>query len=204
MDTEQELQVAVLEWWFADSRESLAKAKARAKVWYSDDPDVDAEIRKRFSDVIGRACAGKLTHWQESPQGCLALVILADQFTRNVYRRQAEAFSGDDIALFAASHAVDNRFESRLAPLESSFLFHPFMHSEDPEHQARCVNLFTRLIFACPSAWTPWINDNLDYAKEHRDVIERFGRFPHRNEVLGRESTAEELEYLKKATRYGQ
>ena len=204
MDQEQELQSSLLDWWFADARESVPIAKSRGKFWYSPEPAADAEIRERFGNLVTRACAGELAHWQESAHGCLALVLLTDQFTRNIYRRQVKAFSGDDIAVFAADHAIENRFDRQLVVLERSFLYHPYMHSEDPKHQARSVELFTRLIFESPSAWTSLINVSLDFALEHRNLIERFGRFPHRNEVLRRKSTSEELEFLKDASRYGQ
>ena len=152
--------------------------------WYTRDTDFDASIRERFLGLWHEAVAGRLSSWEDSDDGALALVIVLDQFPRNMFRGKPEAFSSDAKALAVAERAVARGADARIDPELLEFLYMPFMHSEALADQLRCVELFQN---------SP---DNLKYAREHADIIRRFGRFPHRNRMLGRATTLEEQAYL--------
>ncbi len=149
-----------------------------------------------FGKAIERARAGALSGWQETAEGALALMILLDQFTRNAYRDTAAAFSGDALAREVAARALDKGFDRALPIPGRLLLYHPFEHSEDPADQQRSVALFAGLAAQSPSEWREYIESFLRYARAHQEVIDRFGRFPHRNVALGRESTPAEREWL--------
>jgi uncharacterized protein (DUF924 family) len=163
-------------------------------VWWESTPELDAEIRSRFGTLLDRAIAGELDAWRKSPDGALALTILCDQFPRNMHRRTARAFSGDATARETARYALARNYPAAYGNDMRLFFYMPFQHSEDLGDQEFCCALFEAL----------FDETNTKYAIGHRDIVARFGRFPHRNEVLGRTSTAEELDYLKTADRFGQ
>ncbi|MBD2039169.1 DUF924 family protein [Microcoleus sp. FACHB-672] len=181
----------ILNFWFGYPED--AEYGNTRNVWYTKNPAFDEEIRSRFFTEYELAAAGKYDSWQEVPQSCLALIIVLDQFPRNMFRGQPQAFATDYKALAAAQYAVDHKFDQQLLPVQRQFIYLPFEHSENLEHQRRCVELFQQLKDSPDSALS------LDYAIRHLKIIEQFGRFPHRNEILGRESTAEEVEFLKQA-----
>jgi len=164
----------------------------RREIWWESTPAFDDEIRSRFDGLIRRAVAGELEHWAEAAEGALALIILCDQFTRNIYRKSADAYCGDATALVTARAAVARGFHLTVPRHARTFYFTPFHHSENLADQEMSCALFET------------IADTKSSGRKHRDIVARFGRFPHRNEVLGRESTAEELDYLKTAKRFGQ
>ena len=177
---------AVLGFWFGDG------AAARAE-WFRKDAEFDALIRERFGALIERALRGELLEWQQSSDAALARIVLLDQFTRNVFRDTPRAFAGDALALAAARRMVGAAQDHTLAPLRRAFAYLPFEHAEDLAAQNESVRLFTELAAAAPA---PALADMLDYAHRHHAVIARFGRFPHRNAVLGRPSTPEEQVFL--------
>jgi uncharacterized protein (DUF924 family) len=154
--------------------------------WYKRDDAFDAEIRRRFLALWQRAAAGELASWETSDEGALALVILLDQFPRNMFRGTPQAFASDAQARDVARRAIARGVDRRVDPILVEFLYLPFMHSEHLADQLHCVALFENTDNA----------ENLKYAREHADIIERFGRFPHRNNVLGRDSTEEEQAFL--------
>ncbi|RIX40937.1 MAG: DUF924 domain-containing protein [Rhodocyclales bacterium GT-UBC] len=159
--------------------------------WFAKDATFDERIRSRFLASVEAALAGRLAHWMGSPKGVLALLILLDQFPRNLFRNQDKAFAGDQQARLLAEMALDQGWEKQFGPLERVFLYLPFEHSERLADQERAVALFSALAAEHPG------NDGfLDYARRHHEVIARFGRFPHRNAALGRDSTPDELDYL--------
>jgi len=167
---------------------------AQRELWWKSTPELDAEIRQRFGAAFDRAVAGEFDHWARSPDGALALILLCDQFSRNMHRRSARAFAGDEKALATARLALACSYPLAFTTPMRVFFYLPFGHSEAPADQELAVALFGTID-----------NDQaMKAALEHHDIIARFGRFPHRNEVLGRESTAEEIEYLKQANRFGQ
>lgn len=182
----------ILDFWFLPL-DDPEYGKPR-KIWWGSTPELDAEIRGRFGALLDRAIAGELDHWRKSPDGALALTILCDQFSRNIHRRTAHAFAGDAKALETARYALARNYPAAYGTDMRLFFFMPFQHSEDLGDQDFCCTLFATLDDA----------ENDKYALQHRDIVARFGRFPHRNEALGRDSTPEELDYLKSADRFGQ
>ena len=194
----------VLDFWFAGAEDSPEVAAARGKVWFSSSDQMDAEIRERFGERVRAAVRGELDSWRSTPRGTVALVLLLDQFTRNVFRGTAEAFSADAAALEAARSLIDSGRDEELPWVYRAFLHLPFEHSEDVEDQRRCVELCRAAAQEAPAEWRELMAGYIQWAEDHLAVVERFGRFPHRNQVLGRSSTPEEVEYLKDADRYGQ
>ena len=156
------------------------------KVWFSADPAFDAEVLSRFAGLVERAQAGRLDDWAESPEGALALVILLDQMTRNIHRDRPEMFAADGKALAVAKQAIAQGFDEELPKHKRRWLYMPFMHSEDLADQERSIELFTRSD----------ISKSIPFAVDHADIIRRFGRFPHRNVILGRQTTREEAAFL--------
>lgn len=159
---------------------------AGEKRWFTKDDAFDAEIKQRFASLWSEAAAGKLAHWQESDEGALALTIVLDQFPRNMFRDDPRTYATDPLARDVARRAVDAGVDARVAGDLRPFLYMPFMHSEDLADQERCVALFAQAGTA----------ENKKYAAHHADIIGRFGRFPHRNRLLGRTTTAEEQAFL--------
>ena len=167
--------------------------------WFQGGPQVDAEIKSQFSDLISEARASKLTSWTEQPQGTLALLLLLDQFPRNVFRGTADAFSSDAMALEVAVNGIAKEQQKELTPLQQIFFHLPFTHDERLISQVACVALCEAMI-ARNGPGKDVMNfaeASLGSARKHLAVIQRFGRFPGRNAALGRESTAEEVEFLK-------
>ena len=178
----------ILEFWFGPEPE---RAQAlRGTAWFKPDPAFDAELRRRFGALHERAAAGDLEHWREEPRACLALILALDQLPRNIFRGGARAFASDAKALELARHAIARGFDRELPAAARMFLYLPFQHSEELADQRRSVELSEAI------AGDPESGDNLAYAKAHLEVIERFGRFPHRNTQLGRRSTPEEEAYV--------
>jgi uncharacterized protein (DUF924 family) len=177
----------VLAFWFGPPGE---RGK-RQKRWFEKSDAFDREVRERFLPFYEEAATGKLAHLKESAEDCLALIVLLDQFPRNMFRGTPRAFATDAMALEMARHAVARGFDRALLPVERLFVYLPFEHSESLEDQERSCEL-TRPLDAYPET-----NDVYRYALLHRDIIRRFGRFPHRNAILGRTSTPEEIEFLK-------
>ena len=181
----------VLDFWFG-APASADYGKQRA-AWFRKDEGFDSAIRERFGDTIAHAVSGGLRDWDaEGPQGLLARIIVLDQFTRNAHRGTPRAFAGDLLALAGARKLVDAGADRELLPVQRYFAYMPFEHAEDARAQAQAVELFTVLAHEHEG-----FGEALDYAHRHRGVIARFGRFPHRNPILGRASTAEEAEYLR-------
>ncbi len=169
-----------------DAAEILAFwSEAGPKKWYAKDDAFDAEIRSRFAATHEAAKSGSLDGWAETPEGALALVIVLDQFPRNMFRDDARAFAAAAKAREIANAAIAKGFATRVAPPLDQFFFLPLMHSEHLADQDRCV-----------AAFTGGAPENRKYAEVHRDIIARFGRFPHRNAVLGRTTTPEEQAFL--------
>jgi len=168
----------IIDFWFSDPvREN----------WWSKDAAFDQEIRDRFEDTYRRAVAGELAAWRETPEGRLAEIIVLDQFPRNMFRDQAAAFAHDDLARRLTREAVAAGADQQLEPGQRAFLYMPLMHSESlPDHE-EAVRLFSS---------HPDLANNLRFELKHKAIIDRFGRYPHRNEILGRSSSPEEREFL--------
>ncbi len=194
----------ILRFWFGDALSSVEAARSRAKAWFTADPRFDAELTRRFGSLPQRARAGELVAWADTPEMALARILVLDQFPRNIFRGTPEAFAFDDLAAAAATEAVGRGFDAQLHPLMASFVYLPFEHAESAELQARAVDCFETLQARAPQGLEAMFASFTDYAHRHRALIERFGRFPHRNAILGRPSTAEEITYLEGgAERFG-
>ncbi len=180
---------AVLDFWFGAP--GSAEYGQSREFWFKKSAATDAVIRERFAPAVEAALQGGLRHWIDlDARGALALILLLDQFTRNLFRDTPRAFAGDPAALSIARTLVADGRDAQLAPVERWFAYMPFEHSERLADQHESLTLFGRLAQAGLSA-------PLDWARRHHDVIARFGRYPHRNEILGRASTAEEVEFLR-------
>ena len=186
----------ILEFWFGDDQDDAAVAAAKAELWWGHSPATDEVLQERFGAAASAAAAGVLDHWTGSPRGRLALILLLDQLPRAIRRDTPEAFAQDDAARKTAAQGLESGADRLLRPIERLFFYLPFEHSEDLEDQDRSVELFRELALSVPEGKRPTFAGFLDYAKRHREVIARFGRFPHRNRILGRESTAEETAFL--------
>jgi uncharacterized protein (DUF924 family) len=178
---------AVLQFWFGDASPAVSRPE-----WFRKNDAFDHEIAQRFGPLIEQALRDELSGWQGNTETALAQVIVLDQFTRNVFRNTPRAFAGDPLALAAARTMLDRGQDQDLPPWQRFFAYMPLEHAEDLAMQDESVRRFTQL-----AAQAPDTQELLDYAKRHRDVIARFGRFPHRNAILGRPSTPEEVEFLK-------
>jgi uncharacterized protein (DUF924 family) len=181
---------AVLRFWFGARPGEAAYGQQRA-VWFQKDAGFDAAVRRELGPAHERALAGGFADWRETPRGALANVILLDQVPRNIFRGSPRAYAGDALALALAAAAVDRGFDRALLAVERMFLYLPFEHSESLAAQRRALELFGQ-IDALPET-----KGILAYARRHHDIVARFGRFPHRNAALGRETTAEEAAFLR-------
>jgi len=177
----------IVDFWFGTGTE---RGTAR-KAWFVKDAAFDDSIRARFLGLYEEAAAGRLAAWREHSAECLALIVLLDQFPRNMFRDSARAFAADALALDAARHALARGFDRAMPPVERQFLYLPFEHSEALDDQRRACELMR------PLQEFPQTADAHRWAQKHLEIIRRFGRFPHRNAALGRASTAEEEEFLK-------
>jgi uncharacterized protein (DUF924 family) len=180
---------AVLDFWFG--REDEPGYGEFRNQWFRKDPAFDAEVTARFGELYEEAASGDLDGWRDDARSCLALVILLDQFPRNMFRGDGRTHATDGTALETSKYAVEHALDRELPAFQRMFLYMPFMHSENVEDQRRSVELFGLL------AEEPGAPDVTSYAVGHREIVERFGRFPHRNAILGRRTTPEEAEFLK-------
>jgi uncharacterized protein (DUF924 family) len=190
-------RLTVLRYWFGSDPDDAGVAKERASLWWSKVPRIDDEIRRRFKPLVLAAGKGFLGNWKSTVHGKLALILLTDQFPRNIYRGQPQAFAFDDIALELSVKGVAAGEDRLLRPIHRVFFYLPLEHSEELVYQHRSVDLFRELVLVVPESRKPTFTGFLNFAMRHCAIIERFGRFPHRNAILGRESTAQEVAFLK-------
>ncbi|MBQ0753767.1 MAG: DUF924 domain-containing protein [Gammaproteobacteria bacterium] len=206
--TSEKLWQPVLDFWFEDGIELGWPSHNMGELWFGGRPGLDEQIREQFEPLVEAALWSELVEWEEKPLSRVALLVLLDQFTRNIYRGEGRAFSGDHRAVTLVMEGVARGMDELLPWVARVFFYMPLMHAEDLALQDESVSCFTRLVAAAEKDGAKTIADkmrgNLGHAIEHREVIVRFGRFPHRNAALGRESTEEELEYLTTSGRYGQ
>jgi uncharacterized protein (DUF924 family) len=193
-----ERQEEILYYWFGSLENDNAPSDRHVKMWFSNRKEMDADIKFRFELDLKRALEGKLNSWLDISRGSLAFIILIDQFSRNIYRGTPKAFEGDSIALKACLNGIENGFDINLHPIERLFYYMPLMHSEDLEIQMTSLECFTMLekLFTSPPSIASLISTSKMYAEKHYLMIEKFGRFPHRNKIIGRSSTPEELKFL--------
>lgn len=188
---------AILDFWFGHKPgDAVTTAKDMSTLWWSKDEGIDRHLRERFLSLVQNAVAGDLVEWESTPCGRLALILLTDQFPRNVYRGTSRAFAYDELALSWCLDGLAQRVDTKLLPIQRCFFYLPLEHCESLEQQDRSVALYAKLMDDVSATEKELFEGYLRYAIQHRDVVARFGRFPHRNEQLGRESTLEELDFL--------
>jgi len=188
---------SVLAFWFGAPGSAAEVAGRQSKLWFGKSPANDQAVIERFATTLTAATAGQLDHWAHTPRGRLALVIVLDQFPHHVHRDQPQAFATDPQSLALSIAALESGEDRELAPIERVFLYLPLEHAESLDLQERSVSLYEQLAHEAAADERALFDGFLDYARKHRDVVVRFGRFPHRNEILGRPSTPDELEFLK-------
>ena len=197
MAAQPENAESILHFWFGAGRDEAEVIREKSALWWKKDPRIDEEIRRRFELTLDAELRGEHASWDKLPGGRLARILLCDQFPRNMYRGNARAFAYDQAARRLARAVLDQKIDQTLRPVERVFVYLPFEHSENAADQITGVRLFTLLDEQAPDATKAAYGNFLDFALRHKETIDRFGRFPHRNSVLGRISTPEEQEFLK-------
>ena len=195
---------AVLEFWLHDALELGWPSQSLNALWWGGGAELDRDIEGRFGDLVREAVAGGLTQWQATPLDRLALVLLLDQFTRNVFRGRHQAFAGDGRAQALAIDALALAWDEQLPLAGRVFLLTPLEHAETMALQDQCVRRFTSLLEGAAAERVQDLREFLKSAQQHRQIIATFGRFPHRNQALGRASSAAEQEFLQHGPRFGQ
>ena len=195
-DDDQARIDAIIAFWFREQALSAPQIDRRMDIWFGADEVFDHECKKDFSDDVTAASEGRLDHWAHEPRGRLALILLLDQFRRNIFRNTADAFSKDKMALKLCVEGAMAKTDQGLAPIERAFFYMPLQHAESKKVQAKSVELFSKLSEAVSPTFRETFETITQFAELHRDIIEQFGRFPHRNGLLNRDNTSEEDEYL--------
>jgi uncharacterized protein (DUF924 family) len=187
---------AIIRFWFREQELSAPQIDRRMDVWFGEDEVFDHECKKEFADDVESASEGKLDHWAHEPRGRLALILLLDQFRRNIYRGTADAFAKDQAALKLCVEGAMEKKDQSLPPVQRAFFYMPLQHAESRKVQQKSVALFNKLAEAVSPTLRETFETIAQFAELHRDIVEQFGRFPHRNKLLNRENTPEENEYL--------
>lgn len=185
-----------MEFWFGSGADDAAVAAERSRLWWKKHPDTDKLIRLRFEACLRKAASGELNAWLATAAGRLALILLADQFPRNMYRHTAQAFAFDALAQAWCKQGLELGCDAALRPIQRTFFYFPLEHSESLEDQERAVSLYQKLAASVEPQQRRAFQGFLNFAVRHRDVVARFGRFPHRNRILGRDSSPEEAAFL--------
>jgi uncharacterized protein (DUF924 family) len=186
----------VLEYWFGALDELGRADDAHTQRWWSKDPNVDRDIRDRFAKTHAAALRSELARWLDTPRGTVAYIVVLDQFSRNMFRDTAAMFAGDPLALSAALSGIERGIDRGLPLDQRSTFYMPLMHSEEIALQERCVALYQAFAAETSGHTRASLLSRIGYAERHRDVVRKFGRFPHRNAILGRASSPEELDFL--------
>ena len=187
---------SILEFWFGDHTSNREINDRKKALWWSKNESADQHIKQRFESITDALYEGKMTQMQRSPRGLLASIICLDQFPRNMYRETARAFSCDQVALRLAIEMVDKAWDRTLLPVYRVFAWLPFEHSEDIAMQHKSIMLYDNLRHSVEQDEREMFDEYYQFAYRHFEIIDRFGRYPHRNRILGRESTTEELAFL--------
>lgn len=186
----------IIAFWFRKTTLTAPQIDSRMDTWFGESADFDAEIIAEFKDDVERASEGNLDHWADEPGGRLALILLLDQFRRNIYRGTAQAFALDKAALKLCIEGAMEKKDNGLAPIQRVFFYMPLQHAESRKVQKKSVEIYNKLADAVSTTYKETFETIAQFAELHADIIEQFGRFPHRNKLLKREDTAKEQEYL--------
>jgi len=186
----------ILAFWFKEQALSAPQIDRRMDIWFGEDPVFDEAIKAEFEDDIERASQGQLDYWADEPRGRLALILLIDQFRRNIHRGTAKAFSHDKLALKLCVEGAMEKKDKGLTPIQKVFFYMPLQHAESAKVQAKSVELFNKLAESVSPTYQETFLTVAQFAELHKDIIDQFGRFPHRNQLLDRKNTPEEDEYL--------
>jgi len=187
---------AILAFWFKEQELTAPQIDGRMDVWFGEDAFFDEEVAREFADEVERASEGQLDHWAHKPRGRLALILLLDQFRRNIYRNKPEAFAKDKMALKLCVEGAMEKKDKGLSPIERVFFYMPLQHAESRKVQKKSCEIYRKLSEAVSATYKETFETVAQFAELHADIIEQFGRFPHRNAILNRANTAEEDEYL--------
>ena len=186
----------ILSFWFMEQELSAPQIDRRMDTWFGENADFDHQIQTEFASDIESASNGELDHWADEPRGRLALILLIDQFRRNIHRNTAKAFSHDKIALKLCVEGAMEKKDKGLTPIQKVFFYMPLQHAESAKVQAKSVALFAKLADSVSPTYQETFLTVAQFAELHKDIIDQFGRFPHRNQLLGRDNTPEEDAYL--------
>ncbi|MCV6606093.1 MAG: DUF924 domain-containing protein [Porticoccaceae bacterium] len=186
----------VLDFWFGDGSDADV-ASGQSPLWWGKNPDTDRQIKKEFEGDLQALADGELQQWLATPQGRLAAIIVLDQFSRNMYRDSGQSFAQDNLALTLCLEGMDSGADKKLSNIQRVFFYMPLEHAESMEMQNLSVATFEQLRDQTPPENKKLFSGFVGFAEKHRIIIERFGRYPHRNKLLGRESTVKEVEFLK-------
>lgn len=186
----------VLDFWFGALNSATDVAQDKSTMWFVSGADYDDVIRENFLSIYNQACDGSLDHWRQSPRTLLALIILLDQFSRHIHRNSAQSYAQDEKTVAIVRQGIDDQLDQSLYFIQRKFFYMPLMHAEDLATQELAVSMFTKLRDDVPDELKKIFTKSLSFAQSHHYVISRFGRFPELNQILGRESTAAEIEFL--------
>jgi len=198
MGNDREKIKKIVHFWFGDLKKNEVPGDDKQKSWWMKDAEFDKRIKDNFGNDLKKAINGDLDDWKTSPEGSLALIILLDQFSRNIHRDTIKAFSQDDKSIEICLEGIEKGFDKKLHPVQRIFFYIPLMHSEDIDMQEKSLKYFSGLVkeYKESESVADVVSNSYKFAVKHYDIIKRFGRYPHRNEILGRESTPEEIEFL--------
>lgn len=187
---------AILTFWFQEHELSAPQIDGRMDTWFGEDPLFDEQIAHQFAGDVEKASAGELDHWAAEPRGRLALILLIDQFRRNIYRNRPEAFEKDKVALKLCVEGAMEKKDKGLSPIERVFFYMPLQHAESRKVQQKSCEIYNKLAEAVSPTYRETFETVAQFAELHADIVQQYGRFPHRNRILNRKNTPEEDQYL--------
>lgn len=193
---------SILNFWFGPIHQGFSE-KAYSDQWFSGGKPFDTTLCNLFQPLVEKALKTQIS-WEKTPENVLAMILLLDQFPRNIYRKKTQAFAGDTQALTLTKQGINEKLDASLAFIKRLFFYMPLMHSEHIEDQIICIAQLKTLLNEVPLAKKPFIANSLKFAEQHHDIIIKYGRFPYRNAVLGRKNTPEEVQFLQQGINFGQ
>jgi uncharacterized protein (DUF924 family) len=186
----------ILSFWFMEHELSAPQIDGRMDTWFGEDPEFDEQVAEDFAEEVERASEGRLDHWAHESRGRLALILLLDQFRRNIFRNTSDAFDKDKAALKLCVEGAMEKKDKGLTPIQKAFFYMPLQHAESRKVQTKSREIYQRLVEAVSPTYRETFETIAQFADLHADIVEQFGRFPHRNKLLGRDNSPQEEEYL--------